>query len=421
MTQKMSLMVLAGAALGLSSAVSAQQVSEDLKSDASSRSSFQGTNGQSMLQFSGYTQFQYNLNWRDDGDKNTAFVGDDALTAGFRFANTKLVAKGNITDEWSYKLQARFATSGGAFTLDDMYGQYTMDNGWNVQFGQKKLPFLHEELVADTGQQGAERSVINQEYSIGRSQGIFLNYTAEQWRFMGAFSDGAGQPNTDTNNILGNNAPGQADFAFTGRGEFKWAGDWNRFDQFSSWSGNENAGMVGAAAHYQDGGETVGTTDVSNWGGTIDVTFQGSGWNVYGAAVYRQIEPPQGDDLQDIGLIAQGGWFVSDDWELFGRVTWVIPDDNDADGNPNNNANGVQDRDQFTSFTVGANWFITPRSQAARFTIELVYAPEETIASNGAINYPTGAFNNSSQTDSGILTDAEGGQWNLRGQLQLLF
>ena len=421
MNMQKSLMVLAGAALGMSSVALGQQSSDatatsELQSDAATRSSFQGDSGMPTLKLSGYTQFQFNFNWRDDGDKNAGIVGDDAITTGFRFASTKLIAKGNVTEEWSYKLQAAFAPNGGAFVLDDMYGQYTMDTGWNLQFGQKKLPFMHEELVADTGQQGSERSAINEEYSLGRAQGFFVNYEAEEFRFMGAFSDGAGTQNTETNDVGGTNSPNQADYAFTGRGEFKWAGDWNRFDQFSSWNGNENAGMAGLAGHYQNGGSTVGTNDVSAYGVTADVSFAGSGWNVFAAAVYRSVQPNVGDDIADVGLVGQGGFFVNDDWELFGRITWTIPDDNDADGNP---GNGVQERDQFASFAAGANWFITPQSEAAKFTVELIYVPDETIANNGAANY--GGFGLVNNPRSGILTDAEGGQWGIRAQLQLMF
>lgn len=418
-----SLMVLAGAALGLSSAALAQQSSDtlsaqqrELQSDAKARSSYAADAGGPTINFSGYTQFQYNLNWRDDGPKNANITGTNSITDGFRFANTKLIAQGDIAEQWSYKLQAAW-NSTGTFTLNDMYGQYTMDNGWNVQFGQKKLPFMHEELVADTAQQGAERSVINEEYTLGRSQGVFVNYKAEEFRIMAAFSDGANAQNTEINNTVNNaNSAQQADYAFTGRGEYKWAGDWDRFDGFSSWTGNENAGMFGAAAHYQNGGGTVGTADVSGYGFTADVSVAGSGWNVYGSAVWRKVTPAQGNDVADLGLLVQGGWFVADDWELYGRITWDVPDDNDA----NFNVAGNQERDNFSTFAFGANWFITPRSQNAKFTIELMYAPTETIASNGASNYP--GFNaGANMAQSGVLTDAEGGQLNVRAQLQLIF
>jgi hypothetical protein len=241
---------------------------------------------------------------------------------------------------------------------------------------------------------------------------VFVNYNAEEFRFMGAFSDGARTQNSEINDIAAAPvSPQQADYAFTARGEYKWAGDWDRFNQFSSWSGNENAGMFGVAGHYQNGGGTVGTTDASAYGFTGDVTVSGSGWNVFGAVMYSSVQPAIGDDVADLAALIQGGWFINDDWELYGRVTYTFPDDNDADGNP---GNGIQDRDNFGTFAVGANWFITPQSQAAKLTLEVMYVPDETIATNGAINY-------SGSARSGVLTDAEGGQWNLRAQLQLMF
>ena len=396
-----SLMVLAGAALGLSSVAAAQQTTVDqsaqreLQSDASARSSFQGTGGPTM-NWNGYTQFQFNLNVRDDGPANAAFVGDDSMTTGFRFAKTKLGFSGDVTDEWAYAFLARFGTD-GVFELDDMYAQYTMDNGWNMQAGQKKLPFLREELVSDTGQLASQRSPVNENYTGGRSQGVFFNYGADDFRFMGAFSDGFRAQNTDIEDGA------EADYAFTGRGEWKWAGEWDRFNQFSSWNGNENAGMAGGAFHFQDGGSTVGTLDNQAWGLTADVTVQGSGWNAFGAAVWAHNDPASGlEETDDMALLAQGGFFVNDDWELFLRGTWNLPDD------------AVPEADDFFTLTGGANWFITPQSQNAKLTLEVIWAGEGTIADNGAVNY-------AGNTGSGLLTDAEGGQFNFRAQLQIKF
>jgi hypothetical protein len=406
MNMQKSLMVLAGAAMGLSPAALAQQSADDvraLKSDASTRSSFQGDADTPSLTLGGYTQFQYNLNFRDDGGNNEGAV-PETMTNGFRFANTKLNGRGNVTEEWSYFFQAAFAPEGGAFNLQDMYAQYTMDNGWNVQAGQKKLPFLREELVSDTGQQAAERSVYNEEFTAGRAQGIFVNYDQENFRIMGAFSDGARTQNTEFDSAA------EADYAFTARGEWKWAGEWDRFNQFSSWNGNENAGMVGGAFQYQDGGSTNGTADVEIWAVTTDVTIQGSGWNVFAAAAWQHSDPDLNDERDGLGFLAQGGFFVTDDWELFLRGTFTFPDDNEDLG---------PGPDEFWTLTGGANYFITPQSQNAKLTFQVTYAGEGTSSDDGANNFLLEG--GSGSASSGLLPDVEGGQFNIRAGLQIKF
>lgn len=271
---------------------------------------------------------------------------------------------------------------------------------------------MKESIVSDTGQQGAQRGLLDSRFSTGRSQGVFLNYEADNFRIMGAFSDGAS--NLNISPLAGGinseiTSTGEADYAFTGRAEWKWAGDWSRFDQYSSWNGNENAGEVGGAFHYQDGGSTVGTVDNQIAGLTIDAMIQGSGWNVSGAAVYSYVDPAGGtESISDIGLDVQGGFFVTDDWELFARGDYIIQDDN------------VPERDDFYAVTAGANWFITPNSQAAKLTLEVIYFGEaqQIVSTDPNTN---GAQNAAPDANLGLLPDAEGGEWNLRGQLQLMF
>ena len=202
----------------------------------------------------------------------------------------------------------------------------------------------------------------------------------------------------------------EADFAITGRFEWMWAGEWERFQDFTSFSGQENAGKVGGAIHYQDGGETFNTVDSSVIGFTADVQAEGSGWNAFGAFVYTSTDPNVGDSIDDMGIMGQGGWFVSDDWELFARIVYLLPDDNDQSGAP-----GTQDRDNFWSITGGANYYITPQSQNVKLTLQFNFFPEEQT------NNTTGVPNVGTSASSQLLTDREGSQWTASGGLQFVF
>ena len=72
----------------------------------------------------------------------------------------------------------------------------------------------------------------------GRSQGIALVGQQDQWRYWVGTHDGLGTLNTDFD------SGAEFDFAVAGRVEFLAMGkDFSRFDQFSSWGGQETAGL----------------------------------------------------------------------------------------------------------------------------------------------------------------------------------
>jgi hypothetical protein len=119
---------------------------------------------------------------------------------------------------------------------------------------------------------------------------------------------------------------------------------------------------------------------------------------VYAAAVYRNIDPSGGDNLADMGFLAQAGFFVAPDWELFGRYDIVVPDDDRATG------------DNFSTVTVGVNHYFVPESHAAKFSADVEFfldTQSDSIA--GA------------STLTGLLPSDQDSQWALRLQMQLVF
>lgn len=404
--------LIAGAALSMSGVAMAQSsmdqsraVTNELLSDAASRASLlAAAGGQTFTpKVGGYEQFRYVINRRDD---NGLDANDNDLTLGFQNARTRLNVSGNIFNEdWAYFIQFGFgdstdffgsdgpggSSSSGAF-LEDAYGTYKIGNGWDVMWGQFKLPWLREELIGDTSQLAIERSVTNSVFSQGRSQGIQLGYSSDSFRFMGAFSDGVQTANTDFT------SGSEADFGITARGDFKWAGDWKQFNDFTSWQNSQFAGMAGGAFHYQSGGDTVNTADVDIWAITGDVMIKGNGWNAFAELVYQNTDPSAGNETADWGFVLQGGIFVAPQWELFGRYDLISPDsDRTTD-------------DNFSTLTFGVNHYITPESQAAKLTAQLEYFLD---TQNKSIASPN--------TLTGLLGSAEDGQFAISAQLQLVF
>lgn len=340
-------------------------------------------------------QIQFRSIWNQRADN----LVEEDTTLGFQTRRTKLEVGGKIiSDAWGYKVVGAFERDGGAFVLEDAFGSYKLNDSWTLMWGQFKLPFMREESLSSKYQLAADRSVMNEVFNQDRSQGIQAGFQSETLRFAGAFSDGFNTDNTDFTSGM------EADFAGTARLEWKWAGDWKQFGDFTNFRGGKYGfgGMAGGAVHWQSGGETGGTADMDMFSATADVGVEGDGWNAFAAVVYRNIEPAGGSDLTDWGAMAQGGIFVSPQTELFGRFDMIFPDSDRAGD------------DEFSTLTLGLNHYFAPESHAAKFTVDLQYF----------MDTPTDSLMPSGSTGRGIglLTDdTDDGQWAVRAQMQILF
>jgi hypothetical protein len=366
----------------------------ELVADAGGRTSgLAQKDGDFSVNVHGYEQFRYNWNHRDDS--NVDGNGNNN-TIGFQNARTRLNFSGNIGNEnWGYFIQFGFGDpQGGSAFLEDAYGTFKMENGWAFKFGQFKLPLFREELVGDQYQLFADRSVVNSTFTQGRSQGIQLSYEADSWRFFGAFSDGLSTLNTDFTSAS------EADWALTGRVEWKWAGAWKQFNDFTSFQNSEFAGMLGFAGHIQNGGDTVNTADVLNSDLTLDVSVEGNGWNLFAAGIWSHTDPSRSRTLDDFCFQIQGGLFLNPTWELIAGYDFVRPD----------NRLGILNSENFSTVRFGVNHYFIPESHAAKLTVDVSWFLNKQDQSIVPVN-----------TQTGLLASDKDSQFNIRGQIQLMF
>lgn len=363
--------------------------------------------GNYRLKIGGQVQFRYMINVRNEEEGEGADTEDEDFTSGFQTRRTRLEFGGNIINpDFTFYVQSEFNRDGGGAGLLDAWGKYKFENGWALRWGQFKLPLLREELVSSKRQLAADRSVVNFLFTQSRSQGIEASWEGDAFRFFGAFSDGLATLNTDFDSSA------EADYALTGRVEWKWAGDWADFDDFTSWQNGDNAGMVGGAVHYQGGGDTGGTSDVDILRYTADVSFEGNGWNAFAAFIGSNSEAGGDDegadteDTDDFGFLIQGGIFVTSQAELFARYDIAIPDDVDSE-----DFGGDEDEDDnFSTITVGTNYYFSENSHAAKLTADLQWFLDEANANSIG-----------RQTAVGVLPSDEDSQFAIRLQFQLLF
>lgn len=348
------------------------------------------------LNIGGNIQVRYMAEFRDDSNP-------DDFESGFELRRTQLHFSGTVNQDWGFRVQANFDSESGTFTLQDAYATYTFANGWTVLVGQVKAPLLRETLMADWHQLAVESSVANAYFGGGRTQAAAITRTAEDWSFVFAFSDGAHADNTDFTEF---NGVSEADYSLTPRAQWKFAGDWKQFDDFTSPRGSAFAAMLGGALHWQQSRNTGSPTDtdVDVLRYTIDLSLEGDGWNGFGAFYGQYVDTrslaADPDALNDFGFVVQGGVMVTERAELFARWDAILADED----------RGFAD-DNMHFITGGVNWYFA--GHAAKLTIDGVVSLNDTSGLVGAGTLPS--------TKLGLLGDADSGEVVIRAQFQLLF
>jgi len=358
--------------------------------------------GNFKLNVTGFMQVRWTAN-HANGDNATSTNGNN-YEWGWENANTYLDFSGNVVDpSWTYHIRGNFA-NGAAGVMGLTFASVTKDlgNGMGVTVGQFRGPWLRETLVDDQYQLGVDRSIMNSYFTQDFNQGLQFNYESDAFRanaFIGdgivaangtvpggaAFANSANTPWNDT----------QTNYAIAARGEYKISGNWADFDNFTSFRGEEGGMMVGAAAFYERGNQNSNLDGVKGYGLTADFSWEMGGANLFAAFVWTGADGDNIDNANPWGLNIQGGYFVTDDVEVFGRYDLV---DYDL-------ATGSSDTSKYNGFTVGANYFFSANVKA---TVEW------------ATNFKSFGNDNYSQ---GFRADNAGekNQWALRAQLQLMF
>jgi hypothetical protein len=349
------------------------------------------------LNIGGNLQYRYYADFREDS------ATDDGFESGFQFGYAQMWFDGTINKDWVYKIQGNFNQESGDFQLQDAYFAHVFANGWMFVGGQVKAPLLRETLMDNAKQLAVESSVAEAFFGGGRTQAVAMAKQADDWSFILALSDGAHADNTEFTEF---NGVSEADYSITPRFQYKFAGDWKQFEDFTSPRGSQYGCLLGGALHWQQSRNTASPTDtdVEVLRYTLDLSVEGDGWNIFGAFYGQYLDTSSlaadPDGLTDFGCVLQGGFMISEKAELYARYDGIFGDEDRG---------WSEDNQHFA--TLGLNYYLA--GHAAKFTLDGVVALSDTsgLVSSGTLP--------SDQT--GLLGDNDSGEVVLRAQFQLMF
>lgn len=454
-------------------------VVQDVMADADTRSSLQATaatsgynngffiaspDGNFKLQVNGQVQVRSSYAWQTNSAWNASkTVNPNATKAqyGTEIRRAKLSFSGNVVDpSWQYKVTMAYlpansqtvsattspyntaganSGNGSASTanLEDAYINKDMGNGMSLMMGQFKSPFLREELVSSANQLGVERSVVNQMFSTGWTDGI--QFTAKNDSLMGmvSFNNGGNNANFATQNMSTTDGA-YTQYAITGRVQWLAFGNWAQFNDMTSMRGGGQGLMLGAGFNWQHGGNQqtdidapgnngVGSanTDAGFFTYTADASWDLGGANLYGAFFgnFTSSLPQQtlagvgegnGSSIQSYGALIQGGYFISDNTELFGSWQWYETANQGTGNNPITvGSNNVFNAQMNNIFSAGLNIYLTKN---VKFTFDTGWAMNGIVFQGGIYNQAVAGTNYQTAGDQN-----SGGQWLGRAQVQLVF
>lgn len=339
------------------------------------------------LVLSGQIDFRYIYN---NQDTNTG----DEDEGGFQTRRLKLKFDGHVSSPkigYHVQLARDSASSSGDIILEEYHVSHQLNDNLEIAGGLIKLPFLREELVSSTRQLAVERSLTNEFFTLNRAEGVRLTYGDDNWVVNFMVSDGA-------NSELSEFDDDEAEIALTIRGDIALEGDLNQGKDFTGWSGEGQSIILGGAYHLEYGdSRNGGTSDFDAY--TVDLSYENSGFNAYGAYVGASIDPDSGAADRDMnGFVVQGGLHVvPDKVELFVVYAFI---DGDVSG-----------EDDFDAWTAGVNYYIN--GHQTKFTADVIWLNEMVPTAN-----PFGASITSNGL--GLITGTED-ELAVRTQFQLLF
>ncbi|MBU3728418.1 MAG: bZIP transcription factor [Phycisphaerales bacterium] len=390
------------------------------------------------------------------------------LTAtGFDLPNTQLWIDGHIlSPDVTYMVKARFGNEtptgfdiqaqgqpggfvqygdGGQLQLMDAWVRIALTDEWSFRAGQFRSPYSRDFLVLEQYQMAVARSVIAEHYSIGYTQGLELEYLSDEMRWRLSVNDGGNDYLFGPVQVVGSqpwNSPWDdqpAKWAVTSRFEWKGAGSWRQFDQFTSPEGTDPGWLFGIAFNLQGsnpteiipGGNLTGdlpnsSGQANDWFGvTADYTMLLGGASLYVAGYWNYISSHSASYLNGVppvnywdigntyamGAQVQFAGYFAPKWEAFVRYEYGYANNSDPWIRPASGAGAgtiiqyTQGQSHLSIATVGVNWYIDGQDLKVSADFGYAFTPVDPAFATPQIGW----------------RGSESDEFVMRAQIQLMF
>lgn len=369
------------------------------QSTAGSTFGFASDDGNFSLNVSAFSQTRVALNFRDDAN-------GDSFDSGFFIPRTRAIFHGNIVNpDTFYEIEFAFddtgdATNAGMGKLLDAYVGHNFGNGFTVAVGQAKIAATREFMVDGDKRQLIESTVMDSVFSLWRAQGVSVTYTDEQdtLRIIGSFNDGPNSSNTPYS------ATNDGDIGISVRGDFAFEGTVGHFGRaINQMPGAESNAVLGVHLNFTENANAPGVDRLRLFQYGADFLYDSTeGWNVLGQFVGRYTDDEgAADEFNDFGFALQGGYYVSDQTEVFGAWDCVAADDDRA-----------ADVEAFNTFQVGVNHYPFAGVNNVKLSAGVALFINKTTETGGLV---------SMNDRLGLMPDSEAPQFALLGQAQFGF
>lgn len=330
----------------------------------------------------------------------------------------------------------------GQFRLLDAWISHDITPGFSMRAGQFKLPFDRGWEMPIKYQVTGERTTVAHHMGLGRSQGVEARWTSDSVRIRGSISDG-GNDNLLYGLYLDGTQPmnspwwyQQAQWALSGRLEWKMAGSWKAFDRMTSPPGEDFSVMMGFGVHAQRNKLTIGQknntqgpNNRNEWlAATTDLTMNFGGASITASGYYHNVKAQSAIPVQPfaapgsannptydlgavqmLGLSVYGSVYVASDIEMFAGWDYMSIIDNPMGSLASVTETHMQiydDPQAFNAITLGFNWFVD--GEDLKFTLAFTYLPSQ-------------VYYGWTTLETGIRGTPVSDAFALRTQLQLLF
>ena len=332
--------------------------------------------GQFELELSGQLQLRHVWN-------RLKQPGKDDTRTGFEVRRAKVKLRGNLMGpDVGYTVGTALNPLTGNFILQAYNIRLRVSDQLILLVGRARPPLLREEFISSKLQLAAERSLVTRKFRQRRTLGVMVRYETDRFRLAAGLMDSAP-------GLFGDKA-----VRVSTRVDALLRGGWDELEDFTSFPGDEPLLAVGAGILFEDNDKIdPAADDVRTVRASADVSLETGGANAFFAIVLNHVEEDNQPTRDQIGIVIQGGVFVVDGWEVFGRYEW-----GDADG----------EAVDLSMLTIGFNRYFNDHQ--LKWTTDIGYGLNE-----------IGGF--WSSVGAGVRSDDPGqsGQIVVRGQFQLLF